>query len=82
MTEKLIYESKKSKIYLLENSEFGHPVLLKSLNYEFPTPKDIAQFYNEFEIINGLGLKGVRNSHWRAFVKRAHLFSYLHNQFN
>lgn len=62
MAEKLIYESKKSKIYLIENSEFGHPVLLKSLNYEFPTPKDIAQFYNEFEIINGLGLKGVRSA--------------------
>ena len=62
MSEKLIYESKKSKIYLIENSEFGHPVLLKSLNYEFPTPKDIAQFYNEFEIINGLGLKGVRSA--------------------
>ncbi len=62
MIEKLIYESKKSKIYFLEQSEFGHPILLKSLNYEFPTPKDIAQFYNEFEIINGLGLRGVRNA--------------------
>lgn len=60
--EKLIYESKKSKIYFLEDSEFNRPVLLKILNYEFPTPKDIAQFYNEYEIIDGLDLKGIRVS--------------------
>ncbi|MDQ3073798.1 MAG: AAA family ATPase, partial [Bacteroidota bacterium] len=60
VAEQLIHESKKSKIYLLEDSEFGRPVLLKILNYEFPTPKEIAQFYNEFEIIHGLEMKGVR----------------------
>ncbi|TVP48413.1 MAG: GAF domain-containing protein [Mongoliibacter sp.] len=62
VTEQLIYESKKSKIYFLEESEFDKPVLLKILNYEFPTPKDIEQFYNEFEIIDGLGIKGTRMS--------------------
>jgi histidine kinase len=60
VTEQLIYESKKSKIYFLEDSEFDQPVLLKILNYEFPTPKDIAQFYNEFEIIDGLNMIGIR----------------------
>jgi histidine kinase len=62
VTEQLIYESKKSKIYFLEDSEFDQPVLLKILNYEFPTPKDIAQFYNEFEIIDGLDISGIRIS--------------------
>lgn len=60
MTEKLIYESKKSKIYYRNDSEWNKPVLLKMLNYEFPTPRDIAQFYNEFDIIEGLGLVGTR----------------------
>ncbi|MFN4762967.1 adenylate/guanylate cyclase domain-containing protein [Gillisia sp. Q332] len=60
VAEQLIHESKKSKIYLLEDSEFGRPVLLKILNYEFPTPKEISQFYNEFEIIDGLEIKGIR----------------------
>ncbi len=60
VAEQLIHESKKSKSYLLEDLEFGRPVLLKILNYEFPTPKEIAQFYNKFEIINGLKIKEVR----------------------
>ncbi len=62
VAEKLIYESKKSRIYYLEDSEFERPVLLKILNYEFPTPKDISQFYNEYEIIDGLDIKGIRLS--------------------
>ncbi|MDF2156785.1 adenylate/guanylate cyclase domain-containing protein [Algoriphagus sp. CAU 1675] len=60
MSEKLIYESKKSKIYFFDDSEWQQPVLLKVLNYEFPTPKDISQFYNEFEIIESLNIKGAR----------------------
>ncbi|MDX5340150.1 MAG: AAA family ATPase [Cyclobacteriaceae bacterium] len=62
MKETLLYESKKSKIYFLEESEWNHPVLLKVLNYEFPTPKDISQFYNEFEIIENLKIQGARNA--------------------
>jgi len=33
MVEKLIYESKKSKVYFQDESEFGKPVLLKILNF-------------------------------------------------
>ncbi|MCE2496082.1 MAG: AAA family ATPase [Flavobacteriales bacterium] len=62
MPEKLIYESKKSKIYFFEDSEWDKPVLLKVLNYEFPTPRDISQFYNEFDIIEGLGMIGTREA--------------------
>ena len=57
MAEQLIYESKKSKIYLVDENEWGRPVIMKILNYEFPTPFEIAQFNNEYEIINGLQLK-------------------------
>lgn len=62
MKETLIYESKKSKIYFLEESEWNQPVLLKVLNYEFPTPRDITQFYNEFEIIENLKITGARRA--------------------
>jgi hypothetical protein len=55
VADQLIYESKKSKIYFYEDSEWNKPVLLKLLNYEFPTPRDISQFYNEFDIMEGLG---------------------------
>ena len=62
MAEKLIYESKKSKIYYLDKSELNQPVLLKILNFEFPTPKDISQFYNEFNIIDGLDIDSIRKA--------------------
>ena len=61
MAEQLLYESKKSKIYLVDDGEWDKPVVMKILNFEFPTPLEIAQFYNEFDIIDGLTLKGTRN---------------------
>ncbi|HUM46183.1 MAG TPA: AAA family ATPase [Chitinophagales bacterium] len=72
MTEKLIYESKKSKIYLQDESEWGKPVLLKVLNYEFPAPIDIAQFYNEYEMLDDLNMPGIRNVLRRTKVKNRH----------
>ncbi len=62
MAEKLIHESKKSLIYFLDTSEWGKPVILKVLNYDYPTPQDIAVFYNEFDLIEGLNLPGIRNA--------------------
>ena len=61
MTEKLIYESKKSKIFFCDDAESGNPVAKKVLNYEFPTPKDISRFYNEYEVISSIKLSGIRN---------------------
>src|SRR6185295_8678555 len=72
MTEKLIYESKKSKIYFQDESEWGKPVAMKILNYEFPTPLDIAHFYNEYELIEGLNLPGIRNVLKRTKAKNRH----------
>ncbi len=60
MPDSLIYESSKSRIYLQEDSE-NKPVILKVLNLEYPTPFEIDQFYNEYEIINSLNLKRSRN---------------------
>ena len=61
MKETLIYESKKSKIYYCENGQLEKPFAMKVLNYEFPTPQDISQFYNEYEIISSINLSGIRN---------------------
>ena len=72
MAEQLIYESKKSKIYLVDDGEWDKPVVMKILNFEFPTPLEIAQFYNEFDIIDGLTLKGTRNVLKRSKAKNRH----------
>ncbi|HQW01058.1 MAG TPA: serine/threonine-protein kinase PknK, partial [Saprospiraceae bacterium] len=45
---------------------------MKILNFEFPTPLEIAQFYNEFDIIDGLTLKGTRNVLKRSKAKNRH----------
>ena len=72
MVEKLIYESKKSKVYFQDESEFGKPVLLKILNFEFPTPSEIAQFYNEHDILDGLELLNTRNVLKKTKAKNRH----------
>jgi predicted ATPase/signal transduction histidine kinase len=61
MDSTLLYESQKSKIYLRkQDDQWNQPTVLKVLNYEYPSPTDIAHFYNEQEILNGLNLCGVR----------------------
>src|SRR5210317_70712 len=60
MSRTLIYESPKSKLYKLESSEWNTPVLLKILNIEFPTPNEISQFYNEFQILETLDIPYIR----------------------
>ena len=74
MTEQLIYESKSSKLFYLENSEWGKPVVKKVLNYDFPTPLEISHFYNEFDILEGLQIAGIRNVLKRTKDKNRHAF--------
>ena len=60
MTDRLIHDSRKSKVFC--RTEGVQAFAVKVLNYEFPTPDDITQFHNEFDIIQGLTLPGVRNA--------------------
>src|ERR1700675_447566 len=60
MVDRLVYESKKSKVFRRQEDGSGTVTAVKVLNYEFPTPADIAQFHNEFDIISGLKLPGIR----------------------
>ena len=60
MVDRLVYESKKSKVFRRQEDGSGMVTAVKVLNYEFPTPADIAQFHNEFDIISELKLPGIR----------------------
>ena len=60
MVDRLVYESKKSKVFRRQEDGSGTVTAVKVLNYEFPTPADIAQFHNEFDIISELKLPGIR----------------------
>ena len=62
MGDRLVYESKKSKIFRRQEDGSGAVTAVKVLNYEFPTPADIAQFHNEFDIISGLKVPGIRGA--------------------
>ena len=59
MADRLIYESRKSKVFHRTEAD-GSAYAVKVLSFEFPTPDDISQFHNEFDIIEGLCLPGVR----------------------
>jgi serine/threonine protein kinase len=72
MRETLIYESRNSQIYLLEDSEWKVPVVRKTLNNEYPSPSEIARFYNEYDIISGLQAGGIRKALKRSRHKRRH----------
>ena len=60
MVDRLVYESKKSKVFRRQEDGSSMVTAVKVLNYEFPTPADIAQFHNEFDIVSGLKLPGIR----------------------
>jgi predicted ATPase/class 3 adenylate cyclase len=73
MAERLIYESVKSKVYFQENANGGSPVAIKELNYEFPSPGDIEQFYNEYHVLQNITLKYTRNVIRKQRDKNRHL---------
>jgi predicted ATPase/class 3 adenylate cyclase len=60
MGDRLVYESKKSKVFRRQEDGSGTVTAVKVLNYDFPTPADIAQFHNEFDIVCELNLPGTR----------------------
>ena len=62
MGDRLVYESKKTKVFRRQDDVSGMVTAVKALNYEFPTPADIAQFHNEFDIISGLDIPGIRGA--------------------
>lgn len=68
----LLYESTKSKIYHRWDESLKKDVVVKVLNYEFPSPADIERFHNEYDILERVRIKGVRNVLERAKEKNRH----------
>lgn len=73
MSDRLIHESAKSKIYYHQNDDSQLHFVIKELNYEFPSPRDINQFYNEYDILSKVQLKGSRNVVQKQREKNRHL---------
>ena len=73
MGDRLVYESKKTKVFRRQDDASGAIKAVKVLNYEFPTPADIAQFNNEFDIISGLKLPGIRAALRKARENNRHV---------
>ncbi len=61
MTENLIYESDRSKIFLVHDEVDGGSKLVKVLNVDHPTPEIISRFHNEGEVLTGIEIPGIRN---------------------
>ena len=77
MGDDLIYESSKSKVFLSETQE-GERAILKILNDNFPTPRDIAQFNNELTITQQLEIKGIRKALYAQKVNNKHMLYLEH----
>lgn len=73
MVDRLIHESAKSKIYYHENDSGDLHTIIKELNYEFPSPREIDQFYNEYDILCKGKFKGSRNVLEKQREKNRHL---------
>jgi serine/threonine protein kinase len=54
-----VYESQRSLVYRGLRNQDAHPIILKVLKKEYPTPEEIARFKLEYEIIRNLNLDGV-----------------------
>ncbi|MCB9230916.1 MAG: AAA family ATPase [Bacteroidia bacterium] len=69
-----IFEGKKTNIFLVE--EGGKPpFVVKVLISPYPSPEEIAQFYNEFEYGQNLNIEGVRKVYNKVKFGDKHAFS-------
>ncbi len=51
-----IYESYKTVVYQAHSIADNQPVILKILNSDYPTPKELARFRHQYEIVKDLNL--------------------------
>src|ERR1700722_6722686 len=73
MVDRLVYESKKSKVFRRQEDGSGMVTAVKELNYEFPTPAEIAQFHNGFDITCGLTPPGIRGPRRKTRENNRHV---------
>lgn len=80
MQKTLLHEQDNTLIYRVKESGYDFDCGMKILNVEYPTPSDIRQFYNEYEILKDLELNGVRKIIEKKKVDNRH--SILFNWFD
>lgn len=76
----LIYAGQNSIIYYQENKNFDTPILIKVLKEEYPSLKQIKQFYNEHDISQELThIPGIRQVYQKGKVesKNALIMEYI-----
>jgi hypothetical protein len=56
---RLLYESRNSRLLLAANEEYGTHVV-KILNQEFPSAQSVKHFVNEFELLKDYDIPGIR----------------------
>lgn len=54
-----IYESNHSIIYRATRQRNQHPVILKKLKADYPTPSELTRYHQEYEIISNLDIPNV-----------------------
>ena len=58
----LLHESGNSSIYYKADSAYDQPVIIKVLNSEHPTSRQLIRYNNEYEFTRDLRVEGVRKS--------------------
>lgn len=58
-----IHESHKSRVYKGYRDQDHQPVILKLLKQDYPTPKDLSRYQQEFEILHNLNIDSVVKAH-------------------
>ncbi len=54
-----IHDSHKSRVYKAIRVKDNQPVILKLLKQDYPTPKDLSRYQQEFEILRSLNIESV-----------------------
>jgi predicted ATPase/class 3 adenylate cyclase/GAF domain-containing protein len=54
-----IHDSHKSRVYKGSRVKDNQPVILKLLKQDYPTPKDLSRYQQEFEILHSLNIESV-----------------------
>ncbi|MBN2007031.1 MAG: AAA family ATPase [Anaerolineae bacterium] len=62
-TLECLHVGTKSRLYLLRDSPYGKPVVIKMLQHPAPTAQQVARFYNELTITKNLDVPGVRRAY-------------------
>ena len=64
-----IYESAKSHVYRGIRKQDGKPVILKVLKQDYPTPRELTRYKQEYSLLRGLNIHGAIEAYDLHLVK-------------